>query len=194
MEVIAAWDAKLLLLIQEHLRTALGDLLLPVWSNLGNAGLIWIAAAVILLCFRKTRRAGAVALGGMLFSLLFVNGILKHLVSRTRPWLVVEGLQTLLRSNDPNSFPSGHTSAAFALCLRSVRNAGPDLAQGAGGGCGGADGVVPPLCGRPLSQRCAGGGGDWDAVRPAGGRTLPPVPAKAVSAELNRPGRAKRAG
>ena len=115
MEVIAAWDAKLLLLIQEHLRTALGDLLLPVWSNLGNAGLIWIAAAVILLCFRKSRRAGAVALGGMLFSLLFVNGILKHLVSRTRPWLVVEGLQTLLRSNDPNSFPSGHTSAAFAF-------------------------------------------------------------------------------
>ena len=51
----------------------------------------------------------------MLLSLLFVNGILKHLVSRERPWLVVEGLHTLLRSNDPNSFPSGHTSAAFAF-------------------------------------------------------------------------------
>ena len=39
---------------------------------------------------------------------------LKHLVERTRPWLVVEGLIPLIAEGDPNSFPSGHTTAAFA--------------------------------------------------------------------------------
>lgn len=121
LEAVAAWDADILLFIQEHLRTALGSVLLPLWSNLGNAGLIWIVAALLLLCFPRTRRAGALALSGMLLSLLFVNGIIKHLVARERPWLVVEGLVTLLRSSDPNSFPPGHTSAAFAFSTAMCR-------------------------------------------------------------------------
>ena len=40
--------------------------------------------------------------------------VLKHLVARPRPWLTVEGLNFLVVENDPNSFPSGHTCAAFA--------------------------------------------------------------------------------
>lgn len=114
-ELIAAWDAGVLLFIQEHLRTAAGNAFIPFWSSLGDAGLIWIAAALALLLFKRTRRAGALALGSMALSLLFVNGILKHLVSRPRPWLVVEGLETILYSDDPNSFPSGHTCSAFAF-------------------------------------------------------------------------------
>lgn len=121
LETVAAWDAGVLLFIQEHLRTAAGNAFIPFWSSLGDAGLIWIAAVLALLLFKRTRRAGALALGSMALSLLFVNGILKHLVSRPRPWLVVEGLETILYSDDPNSFPSGHTSAAFAfasaLCI-----------------------------------------------------------------------------
>ncbi len=31
-----------------------------------------------------------------------------------RPWLTVEGLAPLIAEHDPNSFPSGHTSASFA--------------------------------------------------------------------------------
>lgn len=135
LDAIAAWDASVLLLIQEHLRTAVGDVLLPLWSNLGNAGLIWIAAAAVLLCFRRTRRAGILALAAMALNLLAVNVVLKHLVSRARPWLVVEGLETLLRSNDPNSFPSGHTSAAFAfaasMCLHLDAGWGKALAVAA---------------------------------------------------------------
>ena len=115
LECITAWDGSVLLFIQEHLRFGLGDVLLPFWSSLGNVGLIWIAAALLMLCFRRTRRAGVLALAAMLLNLLAVNVVLKHLVSRTRPWLVVDGLVTLLRSSDPNSFPSGHTSAAFAF-------------------------------------------------------------------------------
>ena len=50
----------------------------------------------------------------LLLGLLCTNVVLKHLVGRTRPWLVVEGLTHLVVENDPLSFPSGHTCAAFA--------------------------------------------------------------------------------
>lgn len=118
---IEAWDASVLLWVQENLRTALGNLIIPIWSRLGDGGFLWIAAAVILLCFRRTRRAGALALGGLLLDFICINGILKHLVARPRPWLTVEGLNTILYNNDPNSFPSGHTGAAFAFALAVFR-------------------------------------------------------------------------
>lgn len=118
---VQAWDASVLLWVQENLRTAFGDLIIPLWSRLGNAGLIWIAAALVLLCFRKTRRAGALALGGLLLDFLAINCVLKNLVARPRPWLTVEGLNTILYSSDPNSFPSGHTGAAFAFAVAAYR-------------------------------------------------------------------------
>ncbi len=112
---IAAWDASVLLWVQEHLRTGLGNLIIPLWSSLGNSGMLWIALSLLLLCFRKTRRAGVLALAGMALNFLVVNVVIKHLVARPRPWLVVEELEILLFEPDPNSFPSGHTSAACAF-------------------------------------------------------------------------------
>lgn len=115
ISAVAAWDASVLLWVQDHVRTALGDWIIPLWSSLGNTGALWIVLSLLLLCFRRTRRAGALALGGMFINLLVVNGAIKHIVARPRPWLVVEGLEVLLFEPDPNSFPSGHTSAAFAF-------------------------------------------------------------------------------
>lgn len=118
---IQAWDASVLLWVQENLRTAFGNLIVPIWSRLGDGGFLWIAAALLLLCFRRTRRAGVLALGGLLLDLICINGILKHLVARPRPWLTVEGLDTILYNSDPNSFPSGHTGAAFAFAVATYR-------------------------------------------------------------------------
>ena len=51
----------------------------------------------------------------MLLGLLVTNLTLKPLVSRARPWAVMENFATLVTSSDLNSFPSGHTCAAFAF-------------------------------------------------------------------------------
>ena len=107
-------DGGILLWIQETLRCALLTPVLTVYTQLGNAGLLWIVLSLILLCFPKTRKAGFVSLLAMLLGLLCTNVVLKHLVGRTRPWLTVEGLVHLVAEPDPNSFPSGHTCAAFA--------------------------------------------------------------------------------
>ena len=93
------------------------DPILSVYTKLGNGGLLWIALCLLLLLHPKTRRAGLTGGLALLFSLLFTNLIIKRLVARTRPWLVVEGLVALVAEGDPNSFPSGHTSAAFAAAV-----------------------------------------------------------------------------
>jgi undecaprenyl-diphosphatase len=51
----------------------------------------------------------------MLLGLLVTNLTIKPLVSRPRPWLVMEGFVNLVAESDPNSFPSGHSCAAFAF-------------------------------------------------------------------------------
>lgn len=107
-------DGNLLLWIQEFLRN---DLLTPIvsfYTKLGDAGLLWIALSLGLLFCKRTRRAGAAGLLALILGALCTNVVLKHLVARPRPWLTVEGLVHLVAEHDPNSFPSGHTCAAFA--------------------------------------------------------------------------------
>ncbi len=114
LEIIQVWDASALLWIQENLRNTFFDAVLPLYSTMGDAGLLWMALSALMLCFPKTRKAGLLALCAMALGLICNNLILKHLVARQRPWLVVENLLPLLEAPDPLSFPSGHTCAAFA--------------------------------------------------------------------------------
>ncbi len=117
MDTLLALDGGILLWIQDVLRQ---DWLTPAvafFTHLGDHGLLWIALCALLLCFKKTRKAGAAGAIALLFSLAFTNGILKNLVGRPRPWLDVAGLTALVHEPDPNSFPSGHTSAAFAAAV-----------------------------------------------------------------------------
>lgn len=120
LETLLTLDGALLLWLQD-LRTPVLDAFFRLYTQLGNAGLVWIVLSVLLLFHPKTRKAGFWALIAMLFGLLCTNVVLKHLVGRTRPWLVVEGLLPLVAEDDPNSFPSGHTCAAFACCVTWAR-------------------------------------------------------------------------
>lgn len=118
-------DGAVLLWFQAHLRAPVLDCAVSFYTALGNAGLLFLAAAAVLLCFKKTRRAGLTALLALGLGFLCTNLVLKNLVSRPRPWLEVAGLTALVTENDPNSFPSGHTTAAFAFASALWR-AAPD--------------------------------------------------------------------
>lgn len=107
-------DGAVLLWIQEYLRGPATDIFFVFYTTLGNAGLVWLVLSVIMLCFKSTRKAGVTALLALAVGFVFTNVILKPLVHRARPWLVVEGLTALVAESDPHSFPSGHTCAAFA--------------------------------------------------------------------------------
>lgn len=110
---IQALDGGILLWLQS-VRHPLLDGLLTFYTQLGNAGIGWIVLSIVLLFFKRTRKSGVLSLCAMLFGLIGTNLILKNLVQRIRPYGVVEGLEHLVHITDPNSFPSGHTTAAFA--------------------------------------------------------------------------------
>ena len=114
-DVIQNFDEGVLRLIGENLRADWLDPLMVVYTTLGNGGLVFIALAMIFLFFRKTRRAGVSAAVGLALGALSTNLIIKPLVARPRPWIVMEGWEALITGSDMNSFPSGHTTAAFAF-------------------------------------------------------------------------------
>lgn len=117
MEALIALDGNILLWIQEYLRA---DWLTPAVlgiTKLGNVGFIWVVLSLLLLCFRKTRAAGAAGLLAVFFSLLVNNLWLKNMFSRIRPYEVVDGLVLLTRKATDFSFPSGHAGSSFAAAV-----------------------------------------------------------------------------
>ena len=116
-DMIFQAEAGILLWIQETLRGPVADGIVLFYTSLGNAGLVWIGLSLLMLFFPATRKAGVLGLGGLLCSLLLTNLCLKPLVDRVRPYEVIEGLKAMVTPGDVQSFPSGHTSAAFAAVL-----------------------------------------------------------------------------
>ena len=94
--------------IREHLTHPFLDTVMPYLTSLANHGEFWIVVALILVCFKKTRKAG-VAMGlAMACGYLIGNMGLKNLFARTRPYDVTE-VELLVAKLHDFSFPSGHT-------------------------------------------------------------------------------------
>jgi putative undecaprenyl-diphosphatase len=98
----------------QNIRTPFGDIIVPLISGLGNAGIIWIALTLVLLIIPKTRRSGLIMALALIADLILCNGILKNLVARTRPYDVNTVVNLLIEKPVDYSFPSGHTAASFA--------------------------------------------------------------------------------
>lgn len=119
LDTILQLDGELLVAIQ-GLHMGWLDPIVSCYTKLGDAGLLWIALSLAMLFWKPTRKAGALALGAMILGLIVTNLTIKPLISRPRPWLDWP-IVPLVAENDPNSFPSGHTCAAFAAGLSWVR-------------------------------------------------------------------------
>ena len=104
-----ALDWGILHWIQNNISCPFLDAVVPKLTMLGNAGIIWIFAGVLLLCTKKYRRQGALVLMGLLVGLLVGNVALKHLVARSRPCWLDPSVQLLIATPTDYSFPSGHT-------------------------------------------------------------------------------------
>lgn len=113
-DTLSQMEGPFLLWVQEAVRQPWLDPVVSLYTRLGDHGIMWVALTLLMLLFPKTRKAGVAGCIALVFSLLFTNILIKPLLSRTRPWLVMEGLIHLVDERDPHSFPSGHSSAAFA--------------------------------------------------------------------------------
>ena len=115
LEALQNLDGAVLLAIQ-GLRQEWLDPIAAGFTTLGNAGMLWIVLSVLMLCWKPTRKAGVLALLALLLGLVCTNLTIKPLVDRPRPWLDLP-IAPLVAEDDPHSFPSGHTCAAFAAGL-----------------------------------------------------------------------------
>jgi len=116
------WEAGILLFIQEFIRN---EILTPIFlfiTHLGDGGMIWIIACVLMLFFKKTRWVGVTGLLALLGSLLINNMLIKNLVARPRPFVRIEDLTILIPIPSEYSFPSGHTASSFAAAFVFLRH------------------------------------------------------------------------
>ena len=107
-------DFYILDFIQSHWRCAFLDTTMPLITRLGDAGILWILSALVLLLIPKTRKVGAAVAAALVLEALFCNLLVKPLVARIRPYDINTAVQLLIKAPADFSFPSGHTGASFA--------------------------------------------------------------------------------
>lgn len=100
------------------------DKLMVIITSLGENGIIFIVVALALLCTKKYRKAGIAIIAALLVMEIGNNLILKTIFARPRPfnldptvyswWHEVYKFPDLVSRPTSYSFPSGHTSSAFA--------------------------------------------------------------------------------
>ena len=117
LNLLLSLDGQILLLIQDHLRWEPLNPFVIGFTRSGEFGLIWIVITVLLLLFKKTRRAGLCSALALIASLCVTNFFLKNYVARIRPYEVVQGLNSLVGPVGEWSFPSGHASSSFAAAI-----------------------------------------------------------------------------
>lgn len=113
----------------ETLHNPITNPIFYVITTLGNVGWFWIVLAVLMLTVlpKKYKKAGLTMAIALILSLIFCNGIMKHLWARPRAFWVVgqnfvvgnefENLYGIFNSIHDYSFPSGHSSASFAAAV-----------------------------------------------------------------------------
>lgn len=132
IEMIYTIDFAILDFIQNTMRCAFLDVVMMIFSYLGEAGGIWLITAVIMMCFRKTRATGVMLLTAVVAGFLIGEIGLKNIIARDRPFIENPSVIPLIKMPSGYSFPSGHSCSSFAaatvLVMRDKRFGIPALA------------------------------------------------------------------
>lgn len=115
MDAFTAFEVKFLFFLQEYIRTPILTYIMEFFTVLGNVGMISIVACIVLLVIKKHRPVGIAASVSLVLNLFVVNLLLKPLIGRIRPYNAFDNLTILIEPLADNSFPSGHSSASFAV-------------------------------------------------------------------------------
>lgn len=108
-------EADFLIFLQEFIRNDILDPIMIAFTHTGDYGILFIAAAIILVLVPKTRRLGHIVAVSLILESVVINVFIKNAVARIRPYDAIEELERLIGEQSDFSFPSGHTGAAFAF-------------------------------------------------------------------------------
>ncbi len=112
------FDLPILDWIAEHLHCPFLDKIMVPITYLGEAGILWILLALVLLILPKQRRNGLAMGIALLMGLVVCNLIMKPLFARIRPYdyqilHFAKEIPLLIPAQHDFSFPSGHTISSF---------------------------------------------------------------------------------
>ena len=107
-----------------HANKVLNHIWMFITSS-GDIALVWIILCSILLMIPKTRKMGVIMFLALGANVLIVDGFLKHVFLRVRPYNVSPDLSAFLdymgyKKPNTHSFPSGHASTSFAVAIAYV--------------------------------------------------------------------------
>ena len=117
LETIQSIDFSILNWIQEHLRCGFLDVVAPPISSIANGGILWLIIAFGCQFMKRTRKCGMTMFLAMTMGFIIGDIILKALVARERPCVIAPPEVMLVSIPHSTSFPSGHSTAAFASAL-----------------------------------------------------------------------------
>lgn len=111
--------------IMHEIAVFAGGIMTPLFSLIsfiGEKGILVFMMALVLIFFRKTRKAGICVFVAVCIGALFTNIILKDLIARPRPFeelSIYYSWWQFVGSPEESgySFPSGHVTAAMAGTL-----------------------------------------------------------------------------
>lgn len=106
-------DTAILNFIQSYFHNGFTDFVFPFITALGDSGIIWLVAALALVCSKKYRRWGILLVVSLLLTHVLGDYVIKPLVARPRPFMQLPGHTLLIAPPRDFSFPSGHTATAF---------------------------------------------------------------------------------
>ncbi len=113
-------DEKIFLFCYDRLRNPVFDVVMPVLSNAGNSGRLWIIGSVLVLFIgiiwleKPLLEPVLAMLSGIGLAELAAEGVIKNIWWRDRPYKTIEGVSLRVPArffSRTSSFPSGHSSA-----------------------------------------------------------------------------------
>ncbi|MBR6045281.1 MAG: phosphatase PAP2 family protein [Ruminococcus sp.] len=116
MKFITEWDLLVLEAVGD-MRNPVLTFILRIFTHLADAGIFWIFVCLMLILYPRTRRIGIFAAVALAAQVLLGEVLIKHIVCRERPFFYVPSIDTIINHPTSYSFPSGHTSASFAVSL-----------------------------------------------------------------------------
>ncbi len=114
LKQIQAWDDRVLMWFAKRHTRVMNKLLILITTT-GDNGYIWFALAVPFLLMNRWRLTGFTVLAAMGIASLTGEITIKHIVKRVRPCNKAFDEYLLIENPPHYSFPSGHTTASFAV-------------------------------------------------------------------------------
>ena len=111
------FDLNILLYVQEHFRTEALTFWMSQITDLGSVLLAAIAIWLIIKGGRQGKLFGILTVTSVLIEVAIVNGLLKNIIARQRPYEACNELIPAIDVLSDYSFPSGHTALAFVLAF-----------------------------------------------------------------------------